>query len=265
MAAMSDIHHPNRNRARGFTIVELIVVVVIIGVLVTIMVPVLSTRSSEARITAAKQDLQHIADALERSHINTNYMFRLDALNDGIQGDAIANSASNNVHQGVRDIAVTVNNIYGSTFPYHVFISLETQSFPTNQLELYNRLVRNETAFGWQGPYMNWHRDANSNDWPDDPWGNDYLFFTRNGVIYPPVETSLTEQLNGWKFQLYGPATMVSDSTSGAVSRSFEAANLFDRPTVLSLGPNGLPGNGTNDINDGYGKGDDLFYQFGGN
>jgi prepilin-type N-terminal cleavage/methylation domain-containing protein len=264
MAYPKQQHHTGNGR--GFTIIELIVVILIIGVLVTIMVPVLSNRSAEARVTAAKQELQHLGDAMERAHINTNYMFRLDVLNDGIKFDNIANTDPASIQQGIRDSGVTTNNLYGTQFPYTIFISLETQSFPPNQLELYNRLARSETAFGWAGPYLNWHRDVNKNDWPDDPWGNDYLLFTINGVIYPPVETPLTDQSLGWQFRPTGPTCTVHDTSNGnPTTRDFPAAYLFDRPTLLSLGPNGLPGNGTTDPNDGYGKGDDLIYQFGNN
>ncbi|MEN6626402.1 MAG: prepilin-type N-terminal cleavage/methylation domain-containing protein [Candidatus Sumerlaeia bacterium] len=272
MATMSSTHHQHR-AGRGFTIVELIVVVVIIGVLVTIMVPVLSNRSAEARVTAARQDLQHLADALERAHIGTNYLYRLDVLNDGIRFDGIPNTDSKDVQQGIRDVASLTDvdgdgtaNLYGSQYPYYIFISLETQSFPPNQLELYNRLARSETAFGWQGPYMNWHRDANDNDWPDDPWGNDYLLFTVNGVIYPPTDgLPLTEQASGWQFLTYGPQYTITTIAGAVALKRYPAANLFDRPTLVSLGPNGLPGAGTDATDDGYGKGDDLIYQFSGN
>ncbi|MCE5229132.1 prepilin-type N-terminal cleavage/methylation domain-containing protein [bacterium] len=256
-------HQHLQGNGRGFTIVELIVVVLIIGVLVTIMVPVLSNRSAEARVTATKQELQHLGDAMERAHIQTNYMYRLDVLNDAIKFDNIANTDPANVQSGIRDSGITTNNLYGTQFPYTIFISLETQSFPPNQLELYQRLSRSETAFGWQGPYVNWHRDVNKNDWPDDPWGNDYLFFTINGMIYPPVDTPLTDQALGWQFRPTGPSVQVRDTNGNVTTRQFPAAYIFDRPTLLSLGPNGLPGNGTTATDDRYGKGDDLIYQFG--
>jgi len=45
------------NSAKGFTLIELMLVVIIIGVLVSMVVPRLVGRSEEARISAAKADI----------------------------------------------------------------------------------------------------------------------------------------------------------------------------------------------------------------
>lgn len=55
---------------RGFTLIEIMVVVVIIGVLGAIVVPQFMSRPDQAKVTAAKIDIQAIATALE--------MYRLD-------------------------------------------------------------------------------------------------------------------------------------------------------------------------------------------
>lgn len=61
----------NSSRAqRGFTLIEIMVVVVIIGVLGAIVVPQFMSRPDQAKVTAAKIDIQAIATALE--------MYRLD-------------------------------------------------------------------------------------------------------------------------------------------------------------------------------------------
>lgn len=57
-------------RQRGFTLIEIMVVVVIIGVLGAIVVPQFMSRPDQAKVTAARTDLQAIATALE--------MYRLD-------------------------------------------------------------------------------------------------------------------------------------------------------------------------------------------
>lgn len=57
-------------RQRGFTLIEIMVVVVIIGVLGAIVVPQFMSRPDQAKVTAAKIDIQAISTALE--------MYRLD-------------------------------------------------------------------------------------------------------------------------------------------------------------------------------------------
>ncbi|NHZ40611.1 type II secretion system protein GspG [Massilia sp. CCM 8693] len=52
-------------RAPGFTLVEIMVVVVIIGILGALVVPRLLSRTVEARITAAKSDIASLNQALK--------------------------------------------------------------------------------------------------------------------------------------------------------------------------------------------------------
>jgi general secretion pathway protein G len=64
---MQNITHrmSQRRRQRGFTLVEIMVVVVIIGILGMLVVPKLLGRTGEARVTAARTDIATLMQALK--------------------------------------------------------------------------------------------------------------------------------------------------------------------------------------------------------
>ncbi|MDR3492526.1 MAG: type II secretion system major pseudopilin GspG [Gammaproteobacteria bacterium] len=55
----------SRSHMRGFTLVEVMVVVVILGILAAIIVPKIMSRPEQARIVKAKQDILAIESALD--------------------------------------------------------------------------------------------------------------------------------------------------------------------------------------------------------
>ncbi|MDP3834687.1 MAG: type II secretion system major pseudopilin GspG [Hydrogenophaga sp.] len=59
-----------RTAQRGFTLIELMVVLVIIGVLAALIVPNVLDRADDARVTAAKTDVNNLMQALK--------LYRLD-------------------------------------------------------------------------------------------------------------------------------------------------------------------------------------------
>jgi general secretion pathway protein G len=59
-----------RTAQRGFTLIEIMVVVVIMGILAALIVPKLMGRADDARVTAARQDIASMMQALK--------LYRLD-------------------------------------------------------------------------------------------------------------------------------------------------------------------------------------------
>ncbi|MDR0770925.1 MAG: type II secretion system major pseudopilin GspG [Burkholderiales bacterium] len=61
---------PKSRRPRGFTLIEIMVVIVILGILAALILPKVIDRPDEARITAAKTDIGTLMSALK--------LYRLD-------------------------------------------------------------------------------------------------------------------------------------------------------------------------------------------
>jgi general secretion pathway protein G len=80
----------NRNfhspRARGFTLIEVMVVVVILGLLAAIIVPKVMSRPDEARVVAARADIAAVNQALKLYRLdNTFYPSTEQGLNSLVQ------------------------------------------------------------------------------------------------------------------------------------------------------------------------------------
>jgi prepilin-type N-terminal cleavage/methylation domain-containing protein len=236
-----------RHTSRGFTLIELLIAVIIIAILVSIIVAVYSNRAAEARMTAALSDLDSLQAAEQHSAIDTGYFYRFYALDDTRGGDNISPEQSNDVADGVRD--EQLRSATGN--PTNLFIDTENGTLLANgATTIYPRLIQSETNFNWNGPYVNYQRKIGTKippinnqvyGEPLDPWQNPYLFFTSVGVLDEKQGLIVTTlDVNGQNYN----------------------ALVYDRPTVLSMGPNGVPGNGQGSPEPNFGQGDDIFRQF---
>ncbi|MFH1367986.1 MAG: type II secretion system major pseudopilin GspG [Elusimicrobiota bacterium] len=61
----------NRKNENGFTLIEIMLVVTIIGILATVVLPRLIGRSEEARISAAKLQIENIGVAADTFELDT--------------------------------------------------------------------------------------------------------------------------------------------------------------------------------------------------
>lgn len=72
----------HRHAVTGFTLIEILVVVVIIGILGAIIVPNLLGRPDQARITAAQSDIRSLANALDIYRLDN---FRYPSTDQGLE------------------------------------------------------------------------------------------------------------------------------------------------------------------------------------
>jgi general secretion pathway protein G len=72
-----------RRRDGGFTLIELMLVIIIIGILVSIVVPRLTGRTKRARAAAAKMTVQNVATALEAFEMDLG---RFPTVDEGLNG-----------------------------------------------------------------------------------------------------------------------------------------------------------------------------------
>lgn len=244
-------------RSRGFTMVELLIAIIIIGILVTIIVPVLSNRAADARVAAAKADMEAIANAESQVAVDTGYVVRLHVLDDsGAIGDGFGSDDINDVIDTIRD-----EEFMGAptSLPSQIFLDAKT-GLPL-PVAVYLRAKAGPEQFGWRGPYANFQRKIKpvaggpALTWtagtPLDPWGNPYFLFVAGAEISGNVATG------GWldERNMGTPRATFDYITGYSVD-----ATQFDRFTVLSLGPNGLPGDGSGTAI--LGTGDDLVRAF---
>jgi type II secretory pathway pseudopilin PulG len=249
-----------RRRKAGFSIIELLVAIIIIIILVAILLPLIHGRTAQARTARALSDLENMTEAEQRAAIDTGYYVRLFMLNDTLGGAVgFTRPPATNYTDGLGQYT-SQPNFYVNTAG-QLFLDPATNDLvaPGTGDALFLQINNLETSYDptkiqWNGPYLNFTKDENlylsvagADGIPDDPWGNNYLLFTRNGMILEPDGVLV----------LSSEVSLTGGMTNGGSSD----ASVFDRPVILTMGPNGLPGDGSAGAQ--FGTGDDIFRAFG--
>lgn len=194
-------------RRRAFTLLELLIAVIIIGILAVLILFAYVRKADDARIVKAMLDLEHLAQAETQFCVDTDYFCGLYFLDDDLT--TYTNTA------GLSD----------NTFIRHHGDVNTAGEIETDNNEVWRRIrpiVSNPNRH--RGPYSEfkervyeWYTgDYPVLNQPIDPWGNLYMLFTPKGYVNFPPSANVTQ------YPVFG----------------YE----FDRYTVMSAGPDGLVG-----------------------
>jgi len=127
----------------GFTLIELVIIIVILGILATIAIPKFSEITDSSKITATKKEMQNLKRAIDgnpETITGGNYIDR------GFEGDV------GFVPSRLYDLVVKPDSVAS-----------------------YNKLTR----LGWNGPYI----DSSGGNYLKDAWDVNYVFQPSNRRI----------------------------------------------------------------------------------
>lgn len=150
---------PHADAARGFTLIELTVVLAVIVTLALILTPAMSNFINDARMARSRNDVHTIASAVTQVYKDTGFFPQWSAANNGGAG-----LAANKV-----DLLVSPGNVPASA-QQTLWITGSTDT-------LANQLLSNAPGYtmrtatsnsGWNGPYLASTLGA-------DAWGNRFM------------------------------------------------------------------------------------------
>lgn len=125
-----------RKLDQGFTLIELVVIIVILGVLAGVAIPVFSNFTNSAKINATREEMNTIKRA--------------------IVGNPAAVSGGQYIDRGFEGDCGFVPS------------ALIDLTLRPDSVTPYDRLTR----IGWNGPYL----DSSRGDYLRDAWGNNYTY-----------------------------------------------------------------------------------------
>lgn len=104
----------NLNRQRGFSLIEVMVVVVIIGIMAALIVPNLMDRPDQARTVAARQDIATLMQALKLYRLDNG---RYPSASDGLRA-LLGEKAPDGAARGRTYLDQLPNDPWGQPYQY---------------------------------------------------------------------------------------------------------------------------------------------------
>lgn len=109
------MRHGYRNRRAGFTLVELLLVLLILAVLAAVVVPKFTGRSEEAKITAAKTQISMFDTALDLFENDTG---RFPTTDEGLKALIEQPAGLTGWHSGYMKQNALPNDPWGNPYQY---------------------------------------------------------------------------------------------------------------------------------------------------
>ena len=158
----------NANMMRGFTMIEMVIVLAIIGLFAAALTPMVTNYVDQSRVAKAQSDLRTIGEAISRFEKDVGRYPMWSTANALLQ-DSTANVVT---LRGPGNLPTET-----STTAWTSATPTDSDCLNTCQFDdLQNQLLTNAPAyatastlakpFKWKGPYL---------DSSADPWGNSYL------------------------------------------------------------------------------------------
>jgi len=145
------------NEKKGFTLIELVIVIAIIAILAALLVPTILAQAERARIATAKDSVNEVAGTMKRFHEDTSYW---------PYGNTIWFGAPN-FSPGVAPTAFTTNDT-----------AMFSANPPPSSMGLPQLPRCRDVTPGmicYNGPYMG-RGNSLADDTNKDPWGNPLYF-----------------------------------------------------------------------------------------
>lgn len=204
--------HPFRIQDKGFTILEVLIAVVIIGILVAVAISRYTQRTDEAKINIARSEMQMFAKAEQAIEIDTGYYVSLRVLAE--------------VHNSLQPFNDTMGwrsyPIEADQWGYAITTAGTWAEFSPGAWLNY------QLASDWKGPYMEFKQKGAGS--------NTYGVYTNDvfpGSDSPPYDTKYGTPLDPWgsPYRLFGPVNTIGGSHDPRLPFN-KGINLTDRPLL---------------------------------